>query len=222
MLQSFTRNYNDNSTDAGFQFTFNCDVCNDGVKTSFIESSTYKKGKSGQLLGQGAGILGSLLGGAASNVGWAAERGSNVLSQKFDGQSPEWQKEHEKAFEQAMNEAKAQFHRCPNDNVYVCDQCYNEDAGMCTNCAGRQEVMVGKAHADAMKRNIDEAGQEATVWQGKIESKTTMCPQCGKPAGAGKHCNNCGASMELNECPKCGARVSKSVKFCGECGEKIS
>jgi len=27
MLQAFTRNYNDNSTDAGFQFTFYCDIC---------------------------------------------------------------------------------------------------------------------------------------------------------------------------------------------------
>jgi hypothetical protein len=43
MLQSFTRNYEDNSTDAGFQFTFYCDTCNDGYKSSFVESETYKK-----------------------------------------------------------------------------------------------------------------------------------------------------------------------------------
>ena len=42
-LQPFTRNYQDNSTDAGFQFTFNCDICNDGYKTNFIASKTYKK-----------------------------------------------------------------------------------------------------------------------------------------------------------------------------------
>ena len=28
MLKSFTRNYEDNSTEAGFQFTFYCDICN--------------------------------------------------------------------------------------------------------------------------------------------------------------------------------------------------
>ena len=43
MLQSFTRNYEDNSTEAGFQFTFYCDLCQDGHKSSFIESETYKK-----------------------------------------------------------------------------------------------------------------------------------------------------------------------------------
>ena len=35
MLKSFTRNYHDNSTEAGFQFTFYCDICNDGFKSSF-------------------------------------------------------------------------------------------------------------------------------------------------------------------------------------------
>ena len=33
-LQSFTRNYEDNSTEAGFQFTFYCDICQDGFKAS--------------------------------------------------------------------------------------------------------------------------------------------------------------------------------------------
>jgi hypothetical protein len=36
MLQAFTRNYQDNSTEAGFQFTFYCDNCNDGYKSGFI------------------------------------------------------------------------------------------------------------------------------------------------------------------------------------------
>ena len=43
-LTAFTRNYEDNSTEAGFQFTFYCDLCHDGYKTQFIESQTYKKG----------------------------------------------------------------------------------------------------------------------------------------------------------------------------------
>jgi len=221
MLQAFTRNYHDNSTDAGFQFTFYCDICNDGFKTSFIQSDTYKKKKGSRLLGQGVSIAGSLLGGRARDVGYAAERSSNVLSERFEGQSPEWQKEHEKAFERAQNEAKQHFHRCPNCNKYVCDHCYNEDAGLCTSCAPRQEIYVAQAHAQAMQRNIDQAGQSATVWQGAIESKTTICPSCGKPAGTGKFCNNCGASMELTECPKCGARNALTVRFCNNCGENL-
>ncbi|MCL2784395.1 MAG: zinc ribbon domain-containing protein [Propionibacteriaceae bacterium] len=221
MLQAFTRNYHDNSTDAGFQFTLYCDSCNDGYKTSFIESETYKKGKGSRLLGQGASIVGGLLGGKLHDVGYAAERGSSVLSERFDGHSPEWQKEHEQVFSRAQNEASQHFHRCPSCTSYVCDQCFNEDEGMCVQCAPRQEIYVAQARADAMRRNIEEAGQNATVWQGNIESKTTICNTCGKPAGTGKFCNNCGASMELKECPKCGAKNAQTVRFCNNCGDNL-
>ncbi|MCL2509818.1 MAG: zinc ribbon domain-containing protein [Methanomassiliicoccaceae archaeon] len=221
MLKAFTRNYNDNSTDAGFEFTFNCDVCNDGYKSSFIESSTYKKKMGGKLLGQGANIVGSITGGKIGRAGSAANQSTNVLNERFEGKSPEWQKEHEAAFEKAQNESKQHFHRCPNCNKYVCDQCWNEDATLCTACAPRTEVYVAQANAKAMKRNIDEAEKGAVVWEGKIEGKTTMCPVCGKPAGSGKFCNNCGTSLELKECPKCGAKNALTVHFCNNCGEDL-
>jgi len=222
MMQAFTRNYEDNSTEAGFQFTFYCDNCSDGYKTSFMESTTYKRGAAGRLFGQGAAIAGSLLGGRAYSVGWAAEHGSNVLSQRFDGRSPDWQKEHEQAFAYAQNEAKSHFHRCPGCSKYACDACWNENQGLCISCAPRQEVYVAQARAEAMQRNIDEAGHSATVWQGAIESKTTICPVCGKPAGSGKFCNNCGTSMELKVCVRCGAQNSLAVNFCNNCGQDMS
>ena len=200
MLQAFTRNYTDDSSDAGYQFTFHCDSCGDGYKTSFLESSTYKKKKGSRLIGQGANIAGNLLGGRLASLGWAAEHGSNVLSERFDDRSPEWHKEQEQAFIRAQNEAQQHFHRCPNCTHYVCDNCLNEDEGLCVQCAPRQEIYVARARAEAMRRNIEAAGENATVWQGKIESKTTVCPACGKPAGTGKFCNNCGANMELREC----------------------
>ena len=221
MLKSFTRNFQDESTDAGFQFTFNCDNCNDGYKSSFIKSTTYKKGGLLRGAAQGANVIGSFIGGQAGRVGQAASQGGSILSQRFDGKSPDWRKEHEKAFEKAQNEAKKHFQRCPNCSKYVCDQCWNEDEGLCVKCAPRQEIYVAQARAQAMKRNIDEAGKDATVWQGAIESKTTMCPSCGKPAGSGKFCNNCGASMELKECAKCGAKNALKVRFCNNCGENL-
>jgi len=221
MLHAFTRNCHDNSTDAGFQFTFCCDICQDGYKSSFIQSETYKKRKTSALLGQGVGLVGSLLGGRASQLGNVAQRSSTIFSQNFDGKSPEWLKEHEKAFDMAQNEAKQHFHRCPHDNKYVCDHCWNEEEGLCVSCAPRQDVYVAQARGQAMKRNIDQAGQSATVWQGAIESKTTICPACGKPAGTGKFCNNCGASMELKECPKCATKNALTSRFCNNCGENL-
>jgi len=222
VIQSFTRNYEDNSTEAGFQFTFYCDLCEDGYKSSFIESETHKKSRGLRSLAQGAGVLGSLLGGRLGSLGYSLERGGSVLSERFDGMSPEWHKEHENAFERAKNEAQQHFHRCHGCRQWVCDSCYNEDEGLCTECAPRQEIEVAKARADAMRRNIGEVAETAVVWQGKLESKTTVCPVCGKPAGTGKFCNNCGASLALAVCPKCGAKNAQTVRFCNQCGSSMT
>ena len=72
-----------------------------------------------------------------------------------------------------------------------------------------------------MKRNMDEAAQTQKVWKGKLESKTTVCPVCGKPAGSGKFCSGCGASLELNKCPKCGRENARGAKFCSGCGASM-
>jgi len=218
MLQSFTRNFEDNSTEAGFQFTFFCDLCRDGFKSSFVESETYKKGRGLMKLTRGAGVLGSLLGGRIGDLGWSLERGGDILSERFSGMSPEWQKEHENAFERAKNEAQRHFHRCHGCRQWVCDACFNEDEQLCTDCAPRQEVSVAKARAAAMQRSIDEKAETETVWRGELESKTVVCPVCGKPAGNGAFCNNCGASLALAVCPACGAKNAQTVRFCSRCG----
>ena len=41
MLHAFTRNHNDLSTEAGFQFEFYCDCCGNGYKSTFQNSTTY-------------------------------------------------------------------------------------------------------------------------------------------------------------------------------------
>ncbi len=222
MLKSFTRNYEDNSTDAGFQFTFYCDICNDGFKSSFIESETYKKRKGLSSITRGLSVLGNLAGGKLGNLGWSVERGGDILTERFEGQSPEWQKEHEKTFERAQNEARQHFHRCHGCNRYACDACNNEGEGLCTDCAPRQDVYVAKARAEAMRRNIDDASNNATVWKGEIESKTTICPVCGKPAGNGKFCSNCGASLDMKVCSRCGAKNARNVRFCSSCGMDLT
>ena len=45
MLKPFTKDYEDNSSEAGFQFTFYCDLCHHAYRTTFIESVIFKKKK---------------------------------------------------------------------------------------------------------------------------------------------------------------------------------
>lgn len=218
-LQPFTKNFSDNSTDAGFQFTFFCDLCRDGYKTKFIESKTYKKKGFLKMLGSAASLVGEMTG--HSGLGYNLERGADAASAKFTGMSPEWHKEHEAAFELAQNEAKEHFHRCPKCRKYVCESDWNEQEGLCTEDAPRTNVEVAAAKSKKMVKDIEATAEGTAVFTGKIETKQTACPQCGKPAGEGKFCNNCGASLGLAKCPKCGTGNQAGTKFCGECGEKL-
>ena len=218
-LQPFTSNFADNSTEAGFQFTFFCDICKEGYKTKFIESRTYKKAGLLRGLGRAVSIGSSLLG--KSGIGYSIERGSDILTERFRGMSPEWHKEHEAAFELAQNEAKQHFHRCPRCAKWVCENDWNEQEGLCVQCAPRVNVEVAAAKAQKAIKDIQEKAATTQVFTGEIESKQTICSQCGKPAGEGKFCVNCGASLSLIKCPKCGAQNQAATRFCGECGTKL-
>ncbi|MEG1799775.1 MAG: zinc ribbon domain-containing protein [Synergistaceae bacterium] len=221
MLKSFTRNYEDNSTEEGFQFTFYCDICNDGYRSSFVASKSHRKNST--LLGIGQGVLAitNLFGDKLGDIGQSIGRGTDILSQRFSGMSAEWQKEHEAAFEAAKNEAQPHFHRCEGCQRWVCSADFNEDEGMCVECAPRESVAVTKAKAQALQRNLEEAASTQTVWSGKLETKTIVCPSCGKPCGGGKFCNNCGASLSAKKCPSCGADTTDGSRFCAECGHKL-
>ena len=82
-------------------------------------------------------------------------------------------------------------------------------------------VEIASARAQKMKEDIQEKAGQTQVFHGQIESKQTLCPRCNKPAGEGKFCNNCGASLAINKCPRCGAPNSDASRFCGECGERL-
>lgn len=218
-MQAFTRNYEDNSTESGFQFTFYCDLCNDGYKTKFIESKTSKKRGFLRGLGRTVGLGADVV--TRGRIGGYFERGTNILSERFRGMPPEWHKEHEAAFEIAQNEAKDHFMRCPKCRLYVCESDWNEQENLCAECAPRESVEVTAARAEKMVTDIRRKADETQVFTGEVERRQTICPQCGKPSGGGKFCNNCGAPLSLKNCPKCGAKNVAGTRFCGECGTRL-
>jgi hypothetical protein len=215
----FTRNYADNSADAGFQFTFFCDRCNDGYKTNFTTAKSYKKAGLLKGLGRAASIGSSVLG---RSGGYQVEQGTDVIAGRFQGMSPAWHQEHEEAFKLAQNEAMGHFHKCPKCTRWVDDSCWNDEDGLCIDDAPRGATEIAAARASQRKEQIWKKAEETQVFTGEIKATQTICWKCGKPAGSGKFCNNCGASLSMLACPKCGAQNVPGTSFCGECGNKLT
>jgi hypothetical protein len=208
-LQSFTRNFEDKSTEQGFQFVFKCDVCGDGYESTFIGSKASQR----RGLFNKVSTFGSMVN---YRAGMAGAMGGQAYK------TPEWEKEREAAFQQASNDAMAHFHRCPRCHKYVCDSDWNEEAGgLCTDDAPKVASEIGAAKAQVTKDQVWEQAKTAAPYAGGLETRQTVCPSCGKTTGAGRFCNNCGAPLGMRKCAQCGTENNPGVSFCGNCGTKL-
>jgi hypothetical protein len=207
-MQSFTRNYEDKSTEQGFQFIFKCDICGDGHESTFVGSNSSKRRGMFNKVSQ----FGSMIN---NNAYLAGALGGSAY------QTPEWNKEREAAFQKASNEAMPHFHRCPRCHKYVCDADWNDEANLCSEDAPMLASEAGAAKAQATKEQVWEAAKNQTQFTGEVNYSQTVCPACGKTAGSGKFCNNCGAALGMKKCANCGTDNTPGVNFCGNCGAKL-
>jgi len=208
----FTSNYNDLSTDNGFQFEFICDRCSSGYRTPFRRWVT----------GTAAGVLrtaGDLLGGV---LGSAARVGEEV-------KDAAWQQARDHALDGAVEEMRDSFIQCPRCSEWVCRKaCWNEKRGLCKECAPDLGVEMSAAQAS---RSVEEVWAHAAMaeedkhlakenWR---ETIVASCPECEHPLESNaKFCPNCGAKLKAAaHCTECGAKLSPTAKFCGECGAKV-
>jgi len=98
----FTSNYQDLSSNQGYQFEFRCDICGSGYRSEFQKN----------VLGMG----GSILGGASSILGgrfWGAANAANTAQDITDRDA------RDKALQKASNEIMPLFHRCVRRNNWV-------------------------------------------------------------------------------------------------------
>jgi len=205
----FTENYDDLSTDRGFQFKFYCDRCRNGYMSSFQTSLT---GVAGGLLHAAGDLFGGILGRAGESA--------------YDIQRATAGKAHDDALQAAVEEVRPSFHQCKRCGKWVCpDVCWNPKRGLCLNCAPDVETELAAAQAQATK---DQVWQKAanTDYTEKIDMKTeavAFCPECGAKTQGSKFCPQCGFKLQAkSNCPKCKAEFDAGTKFCPECGTRVA
>ena len=208
----FTNNYNDLSTDRGFQFEFLCSRCGVGIRSKF---KSFAIGNVSSALNTASNIFGGFLG--------------NIASAGEDVKSAAWEKAHDEAFEEAIQELKDDFIQCPRCSNWVCrKKCWNESKGLCKDCAPDLGVEMAAAQAS---KSVEEVWAHASMAEedkklGKEywrEGINATCPNCEKPlAKNAKFCPACGFNLKKkNECSECKAKLEPGSKFCPECGHKV-
>ncbi|MGC4113434.1 MAG: zinc-ribbon domain-containing protein [Myxococcales bacterium] len=202
----FVRNYEDLSTDRGYQFKFYCDHCGNGYMSSFQTS----------MLGMASGLLnaaGSIFGGVFGQAG----RSAYQVQQAVGG------KAHDDALKAAVDEIKQKFKQCTRCGKWVCPEvCWNEKRSLCEDCAPDLAQETAAAQAEAAKEQIHQKARATNLVEDvdmKVEAAAT-CPSCNARVGTSKFCPECGQPISAKaKCRKCGAEVPSTVKFCPECGE---
>lgn len=205
----FTENFQDLSTDRGYQFKFFCDKCHNGFMSSF---QTSVAGVAGGLLHAAGNIFGGILGQAGSSA--------------YEVQRAVAGKAHDEALKKAVEEVKPLFKQCSRCGKWVCPQnCWNPKRGLCMDCAPDVEREMAAAQAQATKDQIWEKAQTTDYVKNidMTEETVVVCPECGAKTQAGKFCPECGGKLRAKvACPKCGTEVEEGTKFCPECGEKVA
>lgn len=225
-LINFVSNYDDLSTDRGYQFRFRCDKCGNGHMTQFKTST----------LGMAQSILnvaGSLFGGMHS-MGNAA----------YEVQRAVGGKAHDAALAEAVEEARGSFRQCTRCGKWVCAEvCWNAKANQCEECAPdfQEQFAASQAQAKALAAGyqLGEKAAQTDYTSGvdmraesviasptaatNEQAKKLTCGACGAEAIPGaKFCGECGGPMAKpgpKACPKCGTQTA--AKFCPECGNKM-
>src|SRR6185295_19119632 len=202
----FTGNYDDLSTDRGYQFKFYCEKCGNGYM------STFKSSKLG-LAASAASVAGNLFGGLFGRVSDTAYE----IQRAVGGPA------HDAALKEAVAEIRPLFKQCTRCGRWVCGPvCFNERAGLCEYCAPDMDEEIASAQAEAAKQQAFDKAQQVDWMKGrdlgqvtgttckacnaKHNCGRTISPERGTPAAMKKSCGCCGAQNDVNPrfWPECG------------------
>ena len=203
----FTGNYQDLSTDRGYQFKFYCEKCNNGYMSSFKASAMG-------MIGSAARVAGDLFGGVFGRVA----DGSYEVQRAVGGPA------HDAELKDAVTEISPIFKQCTRCGHWVCEPvCWNKKAGLCEICAPDLDEEMAAAQAEAAREQIQQKAREVDWTKSRDVAKVSgaVCRQCGAKTQSGKFCQECGASLApTRKCAQCGHEAEGSPKFCPDCGQK--
>ena len=202
----FTNNYQDLSSQRGFQFKFVCEKCGNGYM------STFQKNKLGTAAAA-ADVAASLFGGI---FGRAAQTADSLQAMAAGPQ-------HDSALDAAVREISPLFKQCTRCGQWVCEPvCWNKKAGLCETCAPDLDEEIAAAQAMAARDQVAEKVKDVDfIGQRNLAQVAgVQCPKCGAKAHGGKFCPECCAALSVRRtCGHCGAEADGTPKFCPECGK---
>ena len=205
----FTGNYEDLSTDRGYQFKFYCEKCHNGYMSSFKASKIGMAASAAQVAGN---LFGGLFGRAADSA-YEIERAVGGPA-------------HDAALREAVEEIRPQFKQCTRCGDWVCGPvCFNNKAGLCESCAPDMDEEIAAAQAEAAKSQAFEKAQQVDWLKGRDIGKpaAAVCRSCGAKTGNAKFCPECGTpTQQKKACDSCGHEAEGSPKFCPECGNRYA
>ncbi|MGO8670034.1 MAG: zinc ribbon domain-containing protein [Capsulimonadaceae bacterium] len=204
----FVENYEDLSTDQGFQFKFHCNRCGNGYMSTFVPNNL---GVATDLLRAAGGLFGGVLG----NMGNAAYN----IQRAIGGPA------HDNAVHEAVQEVRPLFNQCHRCGTWVCKEvCWNPEKGLCKQDAPILGEEIAASQAQAMAAQIHEAAFSTDQKQGAdlTQQRAATCHNCGAAVGSAKFCPECGTPVvQKLTCAECHAEIPAGVKFCPECGTKV-
>ena len=140
----FTSNYDDLSTDRGYQFKFYCEKCGNGYMSSF---QTNKLGMAASAVEVANSLFGGIFGRAAA--------GAYEVQRAVGGPA------HDAALREAVEEIRPKFKQCTRCGNWVCEPvCWNHKAGLCESCAPDLAQEMAAAQAEAAREQVQVKARE--------------------------------------------------------------
>ena len=176
----FTGNYEDLSTDRGYQFKFFCEKCNNGYM------STFKTSTMG-VLGSAARVASSLFGGVFGSV----------ADSTYEVQRAVGGPAHDSALKEAVDEISPIFKQCTRCGNWICEPiCWNKKAGLCESCAPDLDEEMAAAQAEAAREQIQTKAREVDWTKSRKVDQVSgaVCGSCGAKSQGGKFCPECGTA----------------------------